>query len=82
MNQLPKYLDLLLILNEKTTTKIIKHKLKRNKDYVCRGLNYLQDKGMINLIIDNKNNRRYVISLNNKGRNAQKIVILLFNKFR
>ena len=80
--ELPKYLDLLLILNDQETTRIVQRKLQKNKDYVFAGVKYLEEKGMIDLIVDNDCGRRYKIKLLDKGKDAQKIISMLFNKFR
>jgi predicted transcriptional regulator len=77
--ELPKFLDLLLILNDETNTKILKHKLQKNKDYVFAGLAYLKEKNMIEL---KHSGKQYVIILTSKGKDAQQIVIHLFNKFK
>ena len=76
---LPKFLDVLLILDDEITYTKMYKALPRCTDYVTRGLKYLKDKNLIDIKENPHDARGIIIVLTNEGRDAQKIIITLYN---
>lgn len=75
---LPKFLDILIILDDEITyTKIYKI-LPRCTDYLTRGLKYLKEKELITITENPRDARAIIIKLTPKGRDAQRMVITLY----
>lgn len=75
---LPKFLDILILLDEQTTyTKIYKG-LPKSTGYIVYGLHYLRDKGLITMSDNPCDARALVINLTDKGADAQRMVITLY----
>ena len=77
--EIPQYLDVLLILDDKVTKAKIYKMLDRSKDYLTRSLRYLKEHELILIERDNKDTRLVVITLTTKGKDAQNIVLTLYN---
>lgn len=77
--ELPKYLDVLLILDNKNTRSRIHRILPRSKDYITNALNYLLYKELINISEYKRDERTVIISLTPKGTDAQKMILQLYN---
>lgn len=76
---LPKFLDILIILDDEITYTKIYKTLPRCTDYLTRGLKYLKQKELIEIHEKPNDARAIIITLTPKGRDAQKIVITLYN---
>lgn len=79
MESLPRFLDLLIILNDNITYTKIYKLLPRSSDYLSRGLKYLKEKRLINIIENPADARSISIQLTNKGKDAQRMLITLYN---
>lgn len=77
--ELPQYLDVLLILNDKNTRSKIYKILPRSKDYITSALRYLLYKELINISEYQKDERTVTITLTPKGVDAQKMILQLYN---
>ena len=77
--ELPKYIDVLLILDDKATKAKIYKILDRSKDYLTNALRYLKAKELLIIEKDHKDERLIIIKLTPKGRDAQNIIITLYN---
>lgn len=77
--EIPQYLDVLLILDDKVTKAKIYKMLDRSKDYLTRSLRYLKEHELIIIERDIKDTRLVVITLTTKGKDAQNIVLTLYN---
>lgn len=76
---IPQYLDVLLILDDKITKAKIYRILDRGKDYLTRSLQYLKEHDIIEIDRDKKDTRLVVITLTPKGKDVQNIVLSLYN---
>jgi DNA-binding MarR family transcriptional regulator len=76
---LPRYLDILIILDDEITYTRIYKSLPRCTDYITKGLRYLRDKGLITIKENPKNAKGLIITMTPKGRDTQRIVITLYN---
>jgi DNA-binding MarR family transcriptional regulator len=76
---LPKFLDVLLVLNDNITYTRIYRLLPRCADYLTRGLKYLKDHDLITIENNPNDARAIVIKLTPKGRDAQKMLLTLYN---
>ena len=77
--ELPQYLDVLLILDNKNTRSKIYKILPRSKDYVTNALRYLLYKELINISSYQRDERTVTITLTPKGVDAQKMILQLYN---
>lgn len=77
--EIPKYLDVLLILDEKVTRARINRLITRSSNYISDSLDYLQNRGIIKLSTQKKSSR-LIIELTDKGKDIQNIIIILYNK--
>ena len=76
---LPRFLDILIILDDDTTHTKIYKTTARCTDYINRGLKYLKEKELITIQENPKDSRGTIIKLTTKGRDTQRIVITLYN---
>jgi DNA-binding MarR family transcriptional regulator len=76
---LPKFLDILIILDDDTNCTKIYKTTTRCTDYINRGLKYLRDKELITINENIHDARGMIITLTPKGRDTQRIVITLYN---
>lgn len=77
--ELPKYLDVLLIINNQATKTKIYKLLDRSKDYLTNALRYLQEKDLITITKGTRDDTRIIqIELTPKGKDAQNIVYTLY----
>lgn len=79
MLELPKYLDVLLILDKGTTRSRICRLLSRSKDYLTNALNYLVAHELITIQKGTDDERTIIITLTDKGHDAQEMIIQLYN---
>ena len=77
--ELPQYLDVLLILDNKNTRSKIYKILPRSKDYVTSALRYLLYKELINISAYQRDERTVTITLTTKGIDAQNMILQLYN---
>jgi DNA-binding MarR family transcriptional regulator len=77
--EIPKYLDVLLILDEKITKAKIYKILDRSSTYLTDALKYFQEHKLILLYNAPKDDRQLMIELTPKGKDVQKIIITLYN---
>lgn len=76
---LPKFLDILIILDDEITYTKIYKTLPRCTDYLTRGLKYLEEKGIVQIKPKPDDARAIMIILTEKGRDAQRLVLTLYN---
>jgi len=85
--ELPKYLDVLLILDDKVTKTKIHKTLDRSSTYLTDALKYFEEHELI-LIYNapkskrhnaSRNDRQLMIELTPKGKDVQNIIITLYN---
>jgi len=74
--EFPKFLDVLLIIDDKATKAKIYKVLDRSKDYLTRSLRHLEAHGLVTLT---KGSKVLSIELTSKGRDVQNILITLYN---
>jgi DNA-binding MarR family transcriptional regulator len=79
--EIPKYLDVLLILDPFKVTKIkrLKKNIDRSSTYICGAIVYLRDHELITIVINPRNSREQIIELTPKGADVQNIIITLYN---
>jgi DNA-binding MarR family transcriptional regulator len=83
--EFPKYLDVLLIIDDKATKAKIYKILDRSKDYLTKSLRYLEAHGLVTITRGEmcgryiKHSRTLVIELTTKGRDVQNILLTLYN---
>lgn len=77
--EIPKYLDVLLILDEKVTKAKIYKILDRSTTYLTDALRYFEERGLVKLYTSPKDDRQLMIELTDKGKDVQKIIITLYN---
>lgn len=77
--EIPKYLDVLLILNDKISKAKIYRTLDRSSTYLTDALRYFEQLELIKMYIDPRNERQLLIELTPKGKDVQNIIITLYN---
>ena len=77
--EIPKYLDVLLILDDKVTKAKIYKILDRSSTYLTDALKYFEEHGIITITNNPKYERQLLIELTSKGKDVQNIIIALYN---
>lgn len=77
--EIPKYLDVLLILDDKVTKAKIYKILDRSSTYLTDALKYFEEHGIITIYNNPKYERQLLIELTSKGKDVQNIIITLYN---
>lgn len=77
--EIPKYLDVLLILDDKVTKAKIYRILDRSSTYLTDALKYFEEHELIIIYTNPKNARQLQIELTPKGKDVQKIIVTLYN---
>jgi len=79
LEDIPKYLDVLLILNEKITKAKIYRLLDRSPDYLTTAIRNLEKQELIIVQRNPRDERTLNIELTPKGKDVQNIIIGLYN---
>jgi DNA-binding MarR family transcriptional regulator len=79
LDDIPKYLDVLLILDEKITKAKIYRLLDRSPDYLTTAIRRLQEQKLILVQKNPKDERTLNIELTPRGRDVQNIILALYN---
>ena len=77
--EFPKYLDVLLLLQDNDNRLRVNKVLDRSEPYIVKALSYLESVGCIYFSDDVKDNRKVIISLTDKGRDVKRLVLALCN---
>jgi len=77
--EIPKYLDVMLILDDKVTKSKIYKNLNKSSSYIGQALKYLEHHGLITMMNKPHDDRQLIIELTPKGKNVQKVIITLYN---
>lgn len=77
--EIPKYLDVLLILDDKISKAKIYHTLGRSSTYLTDALKYFEQHDLVKLYTDPRQQNQLLIELTPKGKDVQNIIVTLYN---